>query len=331
MTDKDFVIERARSFGPSGAPRPTMLAIAGDCAVGKTTIARGLVEALGRERITSICVDDYHRYDREERRSLGLTPLDPQCNYVEVMEQDLQHLARGEPILKPTYNHRDGTIGRPELVEPRPFIIVEGLLALHTSVMRSCFDVTAYIDPPEPLRRKWMVERDCTRRGYTEEEVLEEIRQREPDSETFIRPQRSAADIVVRFAPIEERGETLDDPLSALLLLRPTVHHPDLRHVVTDDVRAAVHLKLTRDEDGKPVDALHIHAYADRNLTADVEHAIWSCLDVPDRLPPVLGMFEDGHRDPPLALTQLILLYHLIAARNALRPPVAGARSRRWR
>ncbi|MDQ4098773.1 MAG: phosphoribulokinase, partial [Actinomycetota bacterium] len=44
--------------------RPIMLAIAGDSAAGKTTITKGLVAALGPERITSICVDDYHRYDR---------------------------------------------------------------------------------------------------------------------------------------------------------------------------------------------------------------------------------------------------------------------------
>jgi phosphoribulokinase len=103
-----------------------------------------------------------------------------------------------------------------------------------------------------------------------------------------------------------------------MLLLRPTIEHPDLSYVLTDDVRSAMHLKLTRDE-GKPVDALHIHAYGDARMTADVEQAIWGRLDVQERLPPVLGMFEDGRHDEPMALTQLILLYHLLAARSGRR------------
>jgi phosphoribulokinase len=315
MPDKSMAIERAQGVGSNGAVRPVLLGIAGDSAAGKTTLTRGLVEALGPDLITAICSDDYHRYDRLERRSRTITPLDPDCNFIAIMEQHLQLLARGEPILKPVYDHRNGTFTRPQLVEPRPYVIVEGLLPLHTKLMRACFDVTVYIDPPEPLRRAWKLKRDTAERGYSADEVLAELDRRKDDSDTFIRPQRAHADIVVRFAPIEERNETLDDPLSAMLLLRPTIAHPDLSYVLTDDVRSAMHLKLTRDE-GKPVDALHIHAYGDTRITADVEQAIWGRLDVPDRLPPLLGMFEDGRRDEPMALSQLILLYHLLAVRS---------------
>jgi len=320
MPDKAMAIERALDHGPNGAVRPVMLAIAGDSATGKSTLTRGLVEALGPDRITAICSDDYHRYDREERKTRTVTPLHPDGNYLGILEQHLQLLSRGEPILKPVYDHSDGSLTRPQLVEPRPYVIVEGLHPLHTKLRRACFDVTVFMDPPEPLRRKWKIQRDTTHRGYTADEVLADLDKREPDSEAYIRPQRAHADIVVRFAPIEERGETLDDPLSALLLLRPTVPHPDLRSVITDDVRSALHLKLTRDDDGKPVDALHIHAYGDKRLTADVEQTIWSCLDVSAQLPPVLGMFEDGHREEPMAMTQLILLYHLLAVREGRRP-----------
>jgi phosphoribulokinase len=326
MPEKAMAIERAHGRSSNGAARPVMLAIAGDSATGKSTLTRGLVEALGPDRITAICSDDYHRYDRAERRSHAITPLHPDGNHLGILEQHLQLLSRGEPILKPVYDHRDGTLVRPELVEPRPYVIVEGLHPLHTKLMRACFDVTVFMDPPEPLRRRWKIARDTAQRGYTVDEVLADLIRREDDSEGFIRPQRAQADIVVRFAPIAERGETLEDPLSALLLLRPTIPHPDLRNVITDDVRSALHLRLIRDDDGKPVDALHIHAYGDQRLTADVEQTIWGCLDVPEHLPPVLGMFEDGHREEPMALTQLILLYHLLAVRGARRPLAAAGR-----
>lgn len=309
-----------------GGRRPVMLAIAGDSGTGKTTITAGLVKALGRDRITSIGVDDYHRYDREERRSLPFTPLNPKCNFIDIMEQDLQHLVIGHPILKPTYDHNTGTLGRPEYVEPREFVIVEGLLPLYTPLSRACFDVTVFMDPPEDIRIAWKMRRDTTKRGYTEEQVREELGRREPESKQFIRPQRSYADIVIRFSHIEERGETPDDPLSATLLLRPTINHPDLTSVLGDDTRQAMHLKLSRDQDGKPVDSVHIHSYAQPAVTKKVEQAMWDQLGLDEPVPQSLGMIEDV-RDEPLALTQLLLLFHLMQAQAGLTRPALEPRT----
>ncbi|MEA2718074.1 MAG: phosphoribulokinase [Actinomycetota bacterium] len=314
MTDKQVNVER-EGGGEGKGVRPILLAIAGDSGTGKTTLTAGLVEALGRDRITSVAADDYHRYDREERKGLPFTPLHPKCNYIDIMEQHLQHLAAGQPILKPVYDHDTGKLDRPEYVEPREFVIVEGLLPLHTRLSRACFDITVYLDPPEDIRIAWKMGRDTKKRGYTEEQVRAELKKREPESAEFIRPQRAHADIVVRFAPIEERKESPKDPLSAYLLLRPTISHPDLSTILGEDTREAMHLKLRRDEDGKPVDSVHIHSYAHREATREVEKAIWDELGVEEPVPESLGRIDSDTRDEPLALTQLILLYHLIQAR----------------
>jgi phosphoribulokinase len=283
VTDKQVNVQRRGGAG--NGLRPIMLAIAGDSGTGKTTITAGLVEALGKERITSVGADDYHRYDREERKSLPFTPLHPKCNYIDIMEQHLRHLAQGEPILKPVYNHDTGKLERPVYVEPREFVIVEGLLPLHTRASRASFDITVYLDPPEDIRIAWKLRRDTSKRGYTEDQVRKELEKREPESTQFIRPQRADADIVVRFSPIDERGETAADPLSAYLLLRPTISHPDLTSILSDDVSHAMHLKLRRDEDGKPVDSVHIHSYASREETRKVEQAIWGELGVDEPVP----------------------------------------------
>src|SRR5215207_6891166 len=316
MPDKQVNLQRAWRNG-DGPGRPIMLAIAGDSAAGKTTITKGLVDALGSDRITSICVDDYHRFDREERKTKPFTPLHPDCNYIDIMEQHLQLLALGHPILKPVYNHKDGTLGRPVLIEPREYVIIEGLLPLYSKLARACFDATVYLDPPEPIRYEWKVKRDTTKRGYKPEAVAEEMERREPESAAYIRPQRSTADIVMRFDRIEGRDE--NEPLSATLLLRPTIPHPDLANILTDDHREAMHLKLSRDDDGKPVDALHIHSYAQREVTGEVEQAIWKQLGVSESIPESLGVIDPaaGTRSEPLAISQLILLYHLFQARMA--------------
>ena len=321
--------------------RPVMLAIAGDSAAGKTTLTRGIAETLGADRATALCVDDYHRYDRAQRRDVPFTVLHPDCNYIEVMEQHLQLLALGRPILKPVYDHSTGELARPVLVEPREFVIVEGLLPLHTKLARACFDIAIYLDPPEEIRRKWKIRRDCAERGYTPGEVLAELERREPDSAAFIRPQRQCADIALRFAPVAGHapppGGTLsgdalpggdglldgalpggDGSLSAEILLRPTIGHPDLSHVLTDDDRRTVHLKLIRDSDGRPVDALHVHGHAPREDSRIVEKAIWEQLsfDHGTVLPDTLGEYAPGRRNEALAIAQLLVLWHLLEARE---------------
>jgi phosphoribulokinase len=290
-----------------------MLAIAGDSASGKTTVTAGLVRALGAERCTAVCVDDYHRYDRSERKSLPFTALHPDCNHVDIMEQHLQLLATGHPVLKPVYDHHAGTLTRPQYVEPREFVIIEGLLPLHTKLAAACFDVTVFLNPPEAIRRDWKVGRDTTHRGYTPEQVRAELDRREPESERFIRPQRARADIVVRFAPVEERVDPPGTPLSAELLLRPTIRHPDLTTILAGS-GGSMHLKLTRDSDGRPVDSLHVHGYAPAEDTQLLEKAIWSGLGGTAGLPFVLGDLGEGMRSEPLAVTQLLLLHHLIEA-----------------
>jgi phosphoribulokinase len=330
MPDKLMSMRRAAFERPGS--RPVLLAIAGDSAAGKTTLTRGLVAALGDERVIALCSDDYHRYDRQERRTLPFTPLHPRCNHIDILEQHLQLLATGEPILKPVYDHTSGTFTRPVRVEPHPFVIVEGLHPLSTRLMRACFDITVYLDPPEKIRHEWKLARDCAARGYTPEQVREELVRREPESAAYIRPQREHADVVVQFAPLSmalgvdhAAIDVPDSILSAMLLLRPTIPHPDLSAVLGDDTRAALHLKLVRDADGKPVDALHIHGHADPALSRRVEEHIWADLGSDERLPDALGVLEPGRRSDPLALTQLILLFHLLHAARVVRQPEAAS------
>lgn len=307
MPDKELRLKRAGMPGT----RPVMLAIAGDSAAGKTTLVRGLVQSLGEDRVTAVCVDDYHRYDRVERKNLPFTPLHPDCNYMDVMAQHLQLLATGQPVLKPVYDHASGELTRPELVEPREFVLVEGLLPLHSKLMRACFDVAVYLDPPEDVRIGWKVTRDTSRRGYEKAQVLAELDRREPESAAHIRPQREHADIVVRFAPVPGREEP-GTALSAELLLRPTIRHPDLSAILADTRSKAMHLKMIRDNDGRPVDALHIHGYLPAGTLTPLQQAIWDELDLGLPLPTALGCTGVGARSEPLAITQLLLLGHLL-------------------
>ena len=94
--------------------RPIILGIVGDSAAGKTTITSGLVKLLGPDRVTHVCADDYHKYDRIERKELNITALHPDCNFLDILELHLERLHYGQPILKPVYDHSTGSLVRPE-------------------------------------------------------------------------------------------------------------------------------------------------------------------------------------------------------------------------
>src|SRR5262249_35169753 len=144
--------------------RSIILGVVGDSAAGKTTLTRGLVRVLGEDTVTHVCVDDYPRYDRRQRAERNITPLPPDCNYMDIMAQQMAHLRTAEPFLKPVYQHHDGTFGPLVRIDPKRFSVVEGLLGYYSEHLRSLYDVRIYLAPPEELRRKWKVQRDCSRR-----------------------------------------------------------------------------------------------------------------------------------------------------------------------
>ena len=294
--------------------RPVVLGVVGDSGAGKTTLNRGVVRILGGpDGVSYISGDDYHRYGRDERAALGVTPLDPAANHLDVLGQHLGHLRDSEPILKPTYDHRTGRLGPPTYVKPSPYVVVEGLLNFHSERLRDAHDIRVFVAPPELLRRHWKLTRDCTRRGYTTHEVLAELDRRERDVESYVTPQRAHADIVVSFLPTES-----EDPakLDAHVILRGTLKHPDLSPVLGPGDEGPA---LVRRADEV---LLRIPGDTDPDLAAELEEAVWQRMRYASRLRSHrLGEFTVGtelHRSESLALVQTLLVYHLVSTRATI-------------
>jgi len=308
--------------------RPIILGIVGDSAAGRTTLTRGIAQILGEDQVTTICTDDYHRYDRKQRKELGISALHPDCNYIDIIQQHLGLLRIGQPILKPIYNHSTGEFDPPEYIAPRRFVIVEGLLGYSTRTCRDAYDVKVYLAPPEDLRANWKIKRDTRKRGYTPEEVVEQIRAREFDSEAFIRPQRQWADVVVSFYPPDKADGTDELLLNVRLVMRPTIPHPDFSHLLESKHGAtlsdAVRLELDRDM-GKPVDVLEIDGHATAEPVQELERTL--CNEIPylgkfcsiegnTDIGKVIGTTGETLQSYPLALTQLLITYHMLKAAN---------------
>ncbi len=183
----------------SATDRPLFLGVVGDSGTGKTTLMTGLKNTFGPENVTDVCLDDYHRYDRAQRKALGLTALNPTANNLLLMAKHLLQIRNGYPVLKPVYDHSTGTFGTPQLVFPRKVVIVHGLFTLYSPQFARLFDVGIYLEPQEDLRLEWKVRRDTLKRGYTLEQVLAQIEERRADAAAYIYPQKANADLVISF------------------------------------------------------------------------------------------------------------------------------------
>lgn len=275
-----------------------------------------------------ICLDDYHILDRATRLRTGITALQPRANNIELMTDHIRCLARGESVVKPVYDHKTGTFADPEEVHPADIIIVHGLHPLFTAELRNLSHVRIYLDPEVALLKQWKIMRDSTSRGYTVEQVREQMAIRHRDSLRYIQPQKQFADIIIHFSrgrPFYRTGD-----LACLdVRLIEAKHAPKID--LTDVLEASQSnsqptLRLIEEEcDGIKRDVLEIDGDITHEKACELEDCIWAHMEEANHLRPKhlshLGLFHDGkieRQSDPLALTQLIVLYHVVSARNRI-------------
>ena len=182
--------------------------------------------------------------------------------------------------------------------------------------MRDCYDVKIYLDPEEDLRVKWKIHRDTTKRGYTLKEVMAQIERRELPSQAYIHPQRTFADIVIRFR--KPRGANgSDTQLDVRHILRPTLPHPDFTPLFDGTSNAGLHLELARDRDGKPVDVLEINGSISDQRAERIEDLLWNLIPEAGHLRDQVGQIDvanGARKSHPLTLSQLLVGYHAVKA-----------------
>ncbi|MDD1716222.1 MAG: phosphoribulokinase [Methanolinea sp.] len=181
----------------ASSPYVYLIGVAGDSGSGKTTFTAAIRRLIGDDMVTTITLDDYHLFGREERKARDITPLSPLANDLHRLEQDVAALKGGRTISKMVYNHTAGNLEGPVSVSPSPVIILEGLHALFSERLRQLLDFSIYVDPATDVKKEWKLKRDRDDRGYTPGEVREEMARRENDYRTFIAPQRQHARAII--------------------------------------------------------------------------------------------------------------------------------------
>ena len=288
-------------FDVSPRHYPFVLGIIGDSGSGKSTVAAGVQALIGADRVSTLELDDYHRYTRAERQELSLTALNPVVHNLTLMQEHLQLFRRGRPVRNRGYDHSDGTFGAIRTVEPNEVVIARGLLGFPSDELRAAYDLAVFLAPEPELLFRWKLRRDVKTRGYTEAQVLKHIAQHLLDSKQYVLPQAERADLVVRYEIPE--WDAPDSEVRAALVLRRNAAEAVRSNGIGD--RFGEHVAFEEGPGGELV--LRVPPA----LPAELVDA-WAADRFPDTFRPgALGchMDEAGNetRLEPLAFTQVLI------------------------
>lgn len=179
---------------------PFTIGIAGDSGTGKSELLNSLEKILGgSKQIQYIEGDGDHRWQRGSAEWEQYTHLDPKANYLYRQAKDIMTLREGSIVRRVDYDHKTGTFTQSKRIEPRPFIVLCGLHSLYLPQTRKALDLKIYMDTDETLRRFWKIQRDCGKRGYTNESIMAQIEKRIPDAKHYIYPQKQFADLCIHY------------------------------------------------------------------------------------------------------------------------------------
>jgi uridine kinase len=179
--------------------QPILIGIAGCSGSGKTTLARELARQL---EATLFPLDLYYR-------DLAQFPLDSRCkqnfDHPDSLEsalfiEHLRALKQGLAIDRPIYDFRTHTrvAGAFERIEPTPFVVVEGIMALHWPELCEAYDFSVYVDAPEEVSLTRRIHRDMRERGRTEDSVREQYAAAvKPMADLYVIPSQSRATMTV--------------------------------------------------------------------------------------------------------------------------------------
>lgn len=192
----------------------TVVAIAGGTASGKSTLCRGLAEHLG-DRANVLLHDRYYRTVPAELAETWNYD-EPSSLETDLMVRHVDALRRGQPVEVPCYDFAvHGRLERRERLEPREFLLVEGILVLTDPALRERFDVSVFVHVPADIRLARRLLRDMSERGREPRGIIARYQSTvRPMHEAWVEPSRVHADHV--FDGTRAPAELLADLLSRL-------------------------------------------------------------------------------------------------------------------
>ncbi|MBI1761745.1 MAG: uridine kinase [Acidobacteria bacterium] len=178
-----------------------IIGISGGTGSGKTTVARRILENVSDEQIVFLQQDSYYR-------NLGDMPVElrHQINFdhPDALDNDLfvnhvKALRAGEAIAMPVYDFAKHQRKVESVhIEPKPILIIEGILVFVDAALRALMDVKIFVDTDDDLRFIRRLQRDVKERGRSVESVIKQYLETvRPMHRQFVEPSKRHADVII--------------------------------------------------------------------------------------------------------------------------------------
>ena len=177
-----------------------IIGVAGGTGSGKTTLAKHIANAFG-DRVAVITHDSYYRAQNDKTiEERALQNYDhPDAFETDLLCRHLEMLASGQAVDVPVYdytihNRAEETVR----VEPKPVIVLEGILLFSDEQLRETMDLKIFVDTDADERILRRIMRDTSERGRTLESVIKQyLTTVKPMHDAFVEPFKRYADVIV--------------------------------------------------------------------------------------------------------------------------------------
>ena len=196
----------------------SVIGIAGGSCSGKTRLLRKLAALLGPQNAAVMLQDDYYFSKPDAQKdNLKFNFDHPEAIDFDLLCGDLTALKQGRSIESPHYDFAQHVRvpGRYKPVQPRPVVLVDGILILTHRPLLSVFDYALYISCDAETRLQRRIARDVAQRGRERKNVIAQFQtQVQPMHDEFVEPSRLHADEII------EQGALMGDATAERLHLQ---------------------------------------------------------------------------------------------------------------
>ena len=179
----------------------TIIGIAGGTGSGKTTVVKKIVEALPPHYVAVVPLDSYYNdtteMTEEERHAINFDH--PDAFDWKLLIKQVKELRKGNAIEQPTYSYiKCNRLPETIHVEPKPVIIIEGIMTLLNKKLRDMMDLKIFVDADSDERLIRNIQRDIVERGRDVKMVVDRyLEVLKPMHEQFIEPTKRYADVII--------------------------------------------------------------------------------------------------------------------------------------
>jgi uridine kinase len=191
------------------------LGIAGGSGSGKSTVVEQLLQQEFAKSIAHLPHDAYYKNRRDMPEAVAsLNNWDhPDALDTALYLKHIDWLKAGRSIARPNYDfEKHARTEEITTIEPKPILLLEGILLFHILPLRERIDLRVYVETPADRRILRRVLRDVRERGRTVESIVEQYESTvRPMHAIFVEPSKSFAHVVI---PWEEHNPTAVELLS---------------------------------------------------------------------------------------------------------------------